>query len=134
MLDQAPIYPSVPAKDIERAKGWYKEKLGLTPDVDLGPNGVVYKGGRGTRFVLYETPFAGTGKHTIAGWVVSDIDAVISELRGRGVVFEEYDGSNGPKTENGVARADGGAAAWFRDSEDNILNLNSLPPGMSLDD
>ncbi|MBA2380667.1 MAG: VOC family protein [Chloroflexi bacterium] len=133
MLDDAPIYASVPARDIDRAKRWYQEKLGFTPEVDMGPNGAVYKGGRGTRFVLYETLYAGTGKHTIAGWTVSDLDAAVAELRGRGVVFEEYDGTNGPKTEGGVARDDGGAAAWFKDSEDNILNLNELPPGMSLD-
>lgn len=51
----------------------------------------------------------------------------------QGVVFEEYDGTNGPMIEGGVARPDGGASAWFKDSEDNILNLNDLPPGISLD-
>ena len=133
MLDDAPIYASIPAKDIERARHWYEDKLGLTPDLDIGPNGLIYKTG-GVRFVIYPTPYAGTGKHTIAGWTVPDIDAAVRELRERGVVFEEYDGSNGPKTDGGIARADGGAAAWFKDSEDNILNLNELPPGMSLDD
>jgi len=133
MLDNAPIYASIPAKDSERARRWYEEKLDLKPIVDLGEGGLVYKTNV-TRFVVYPTPYAGTGKHTLAGWVVDDIDATISELRGRGVVFEEYDGKNGPKTENGVARADGGAAAWFKDSEDNVLNLNELPPGMSTDD
>jgi catechol 2,3-dioxygenase-like lactoylglutathione lyase family enzyme len=133
MLDNAPIYASIPAKDGERARRWYKDKLGLEPAIDLGPNGLVYKTNV-TRFVLYQTPYAGTGKHTLAGWVVDDIDATVAELRGRGVVFEEYDGTNGPKTDNGVARDEGGAAAWFKDSEDNILNLNQLPPGMSLAD
>ena len=133
MLDSAPIYASIPAKDSERARRWYEEKLGLKPIIDLGPNGLVYKTNV-TRFVVYQTPYAGTGKHTLAGWVVDDIDATMAELRARGVVFEEYDGTSGPKTENGVARAEGGAAAWFKDSEDNILNLNQLPPEMSLDD
>ena len=133
MLDDAPIFASIPAKDIERARRWYEEKLGLAPIQDMGPNGLVYQT-RNTRFVVYPTPYAGTGKHTLAGWVVDDIDATMKELRDRGVTFEEYDGSNGPKTENGVARAEGGAAAWFKDSEDNVLNLNELPPGMSVDD
>lgn len=133
MLDDAPIFASIPAKDIERARTWYEEKLGLKPIHDLGPNGLVYRTNV-TQFVVYPTPYAGTGKHTVAGWVVDDIDASMAELRDRGVVFEEYDGTNGPKTENGVARADGGAAAWFKDSEDNILNLNELPPGMSVND
>jgi catechol 2,3-dioxygenase-like lactoylglutathione lyase family enzyme len=132
MLDDAPIYASIPAEDIDRARRWYEEKLGLTPILDISPNGLVYKTGN-TRFVVYPTAYARTGKHTLAGWVVPDIDAAAGELRARGVVFEEYDGTNGPKTENGIARDQGGAAAWFKDSEDNILNLNELPPGMTLD-
>jgi catechol 2,3-dioxygenase-like lactoylglutathione lyase family enzyme len=131
-LANAPIYASIPAQDLDRARRWYEEKLGLTPKRDLGPNGLVYRTGE-TRFVLYPTPYAGTGKHTLAGWNVADIDAAMVELRARWVVFEDYDGTNGPKTENGVARADGGAAAWFKDSEDNTLNLSQNPPGMSLD-
>jgi len=133
MLDDAPIAASIPAKDIDRARRWYEEKLGLTPRHDISPNGLIYRSG-GTTFVVYPTQFAGTGKHTIATWVVPDIDATVAELRGRGVVFEEYDGTNGPETTNGVSRADGGAAAWFKDSEDNILNLAQLPPGMTFDD
>ena len=133
MLDDAPIYASIPAKDIARARSWYEDKLGLTPILDLGEGGLLYRTNV-TRFVVYQTAYAGTGKHTLAGWVVDDIDATMAELRARGVVFEEYDGNNGPKTENGVARDKGGAAAWFKDSEDNVINLNELPPGMSLDD
>lgn len=136
MLADTPIFASVPAKDIDRAKRWYEEKLGLTPDVDLGPGGLVYRAGRGTRFVLYQTPAAGTGKHTLAAWIVSDIDKEMTELRGRGVTFEDYAmGDQGPTTENGVARDPaGGAAAWFTDSEGNILAVTQMAPGMSLDD
>jgi catechol 2,3-dioxygenase-like lactoylglutathione lyase family enzyme len=131
VLIDAPIAPSIPAKDIGRARTWYEEKLGLTPTTDLGAGGLAY-GKTGTRFILYETPFAGTGKHTLAGWIVEDMDAAVTALRARGVIFEEYDGTNGPKTDHGVSRDQGGAAAWFKDSEDNILNLAQLPPGISL--
>lgn len=133
MLDDAPIYSSIPARDIDRARRWYEEKLGLTPILDISPNGLVYKTSN-TRFVVYPTEYAGTGKHTLAGWVVPDIDATVRDLRGRGVVFEDFDGTNGPKTENGIARNEGGAAAWFKDSEHNVLNLNELPPGMTFAD
>jgi predicted enzyme related to lactoylglutathione lyase len=125
-LASAPVYASIPAKDLDRARSWYDEKLGLTPTRDLGGTGLVYETA-GTGFVLYPTPYAGTGKHTIAGWSVADIDATMTALRERGVTFEEYDGTNGPKTENGVARANGGAAAWFTDSEGNVLNLSQEP-------
>jgi catechol 2,3-dioxygenase-like lactoylglutathione lyase family enzyme len=125
MLDRAPIYASIPAEDIDRARRWYEDKLGLTPIQDISPNGLVYRSG-GVRFVVYPTPYAGTGKHTVAGWNVTDIDAAVRELRDKGVVFKDYDGTDGPRTVDGIARADGGAAAWFTDSEDNILNLSQV--------
>ena len=96
--------------------------------------GQLYQSG-GIQWLIYQTPSAGTGKHTLAGWIVSDIDAAMSELRAKGVTFEDYAmGDQGPTTENGVARAPdgGGASAWFKDSEDNILALTELPPGMEL--
>ena len=132
-LADAPIFASLPAHDIERAKRWYEDKLGLTPWMDLGSGGVIYRTGN-SQFVIYETPSAGTGKHTLAGWVVPDIDATMEELRGKGVRFEDYAlGDQGPTTENGVARdPNGGAAAWFTDSEGNILVINELPPGMAM--
>jgi catechol 2,3-dioxygenase-like lactoylglutathione lyase family enzyme len=131
-LADAPISASIPAKDIERAKAWYKEKLGLTPALDMGPAGQVYRTGS-TNFTLYQTAFAGTGKHTLGGWAVPDLAREMTELRSRGVKFEDYAGDQGPTTENGIARdPSGGAAAWFTDSEGNILSLIELPPGMDI--
>jgi catechol 2,3-dioxygenase-like lactoylglutathione lyase family enzyme len=132
-LADSPMSASLPAHDIERAKRWYAEKLGLTPIMDLGPGGQLYQSG-GTNWLIYQTPAAGTGKHTLAGWVVPDIDATVAELRSKGVRFEDYDlGDQGPTTENGVARdPQGGAAAWFTDSEGNILAITQLAPGMAL--
>ena len=132
-LSDSPIFPSLPAQDIERTKAWYKDKLGFTPARDLGPGGQLYMSGS-TLFILYQTPFAGTAKNTLAGWVVPDIDKAMAELRAKGVKFEDYAmGDQGPNTENGVARDENsGAAAWFTDSEGNILNLAELPPGMDL--
>ena len=134
MLARSPMFATVPAKDFERAKRWYAEKLGLTPVTDMGPGGAVYAPG-GVAFTLYETEFAGTGKHTIATIVVDDIDKAMAEARAKGVVFEEYSmGDKGPNTVDGVDRGagDGGGAAWFKDSEGNILALTQLPPGMEL--
>jgi len=132
-LADAPFFASLPAHDIDRAKRWYEEKLGLTPLMDLGVSGQLYRTG-GTLWLLYQTPSAGTGKHTLGGWTVPDIDAAMAELRSKGVTFEEYDmGDQGPTTENGVAKGpDGGAAAWFKDSEGNILSLTQIPPGMEM--
>jgi predicted enzyme related to lactoylglutathione lyase len=132
-LTDAPLTASVPAHDIERAKRWYEEKLGVTPSQDLGPAGQLYSTG-GTNWVIYQTPSAGTGKHTIAAWVVPDLEATVNELRANGVKFEDYAlGDQGPTTENGIARdPSGGAAAWFTDSEGNILAITQLAPGMTM--
>jgi catechol 2,3-dioxygenase-like lactoylglutathione lyase family enzyme len=132
-LIDAPIIANLPAHDIERAKRWYQEKLGLTPILDLGPGGQLYASG-GARFTVYQTPSAGTGKHTLGSWIVPDLEATMRQLRANGVRFEDYAmGDQGPTTENGIARdPSGGSAAWFTDSEGNTLGLVELPPGMSL--
>jgi catechol 2,3-dioxygenase-like lactoylglutathione lyase family enzyme len=133
-LKDAPLFASLPAHDIERAKRWYAEKLDLTPIMDLGVAGQLYRTG-GSQWLIYQTPSAGTGQHTLGGWVVANIDDTMAELRARGVTFEDYAlGDQGPTTENGVARdpAGGGASAWFKDSEGNILAVTQVPPGMEL--
>ena len=131
-LADAPLVANLPAHDIERAMRWYEEKLGLTPIMDLGPGGQLYRTG-GSLWLIYQTPSAGTGKHTLASFVVPDIEAAMRDLRAKGVTFEEYAlGDEGPNTENGVARdvTTGAAAAWFIDSEGNVVMLSQVPPGM----
>ena len=132
-FSDAPLAANVPAHDLQRAMRWYEEKLGLTPVRDLRESGQLYRTGGGY-WLVYQTPSAGTGKHTLAGFVVPSIDEAMAEMRANGVVFEDYDmGDQGPTTQNGVARGpDGGAAAWFKDSEGNILAITQLPPGMTL--
>lgn len=82
-------------------------------------------------FVLFESTGAASGKHTQIAWEVEDIEAVVAELRERGVVFEEYD-LPGLKTINGICEvmgnypSSGGVGergAWFRDSEGNLLGV-----------
>jgi catechol 2,3-dioxygenase-like lactoylglutathione lyase family enzyme len=122
MLSNSPIIASLPAADIDRARAWYEEKLGLKPSRER-PDGLIYDCGAGTQFLLYPTSFAGTAENTLAAWRVDDIQAEMSDLRARGVVFEEYD-FPGLKTVDGVADFEGGKGAWFKDSEGSILALN----------
>ena len=131
-LTNARLVASIPAQDIGRAMRWYEEKLGLRPTMDLGVSGQLYETG-GVFWLLYETPSAGTGQHTLVSWVVPSMDAAMADLRAKGVVFEDYDmGEHGPTTQDGVARGpDGGAVAWFKDSERNVLSITELPPGMA---
>lgn len=125
MLQNRRAYPTIPASDIERAKAWYREKLGLSPASE-DPAGVRYALGGGTGFQLYPTGVAGQAPNTLMVFSSEDIDDDVRTLRGRGVVFEDYD-FPGLRTVNGIATLGAVHAAWFRDSEGNILAIGDGP-------
>jgi catechol 2,3-dioxygenase-like lactoylglutathione lyase family enzyme len=119
----------LPAQDLDRARRFYAEKLGLEP-VEERPGGLLYRCGE-TEFALFASAGAASGDHTQMGWEVADIDATVRELRDRGVVFEEYD-FPGIRTAGGIADIEGNypskggigeRAVWFRDSEGNLLGI-----------
>ena len=121
----ASLRPTLPASDMDRAKAWYRDKLGLEPVDDTGDGGVWYETG-GARFLVYPSEFAGTNQATAAGFEVEDFDATMADLRSRGVVFEDYDFGEDFRTVDGVlALPDGGRGAWFKDSEGNILAVTN---------
>jgi hypothetical protein len=84
----------------------------------------VYEAGGGTRLLVYERPTAGTAEHTLVHFIVSDVDAAVEGLRGKGVVFEEYDMPE-IKTVDGILTMGDFKAAWFRDPDGNILGIHS---------
>lgn len=128
MLGDAQVSTRLPAKDLERARKFYAEKLGLEP-LEERPGGLRYQCG-GSFFALFESAGSASGTHTQMAWEVDDIAAIVASLRARGVVFEEYD-APGLTTNNGVAeiagnypsKGAGERGAWFRDSEGNLLGL-----------
>src|SRR6266480_3409294 len=93
MLADRPIHTALPATDLERARRFYAEKLGLTPESELPDvrDGLFYRCGGGTRFLLFPSPNSASGTHTQMTWTTHDIEADVAELNARGVVFEEYD-------------------------------------------
>ena len=118
MLQKAPMYAYIPAKDVKRARQFYEQKIGFQPKQEL-PNGVVYEFAGGTACFLYETPNAGTSQASQAFWQVEDIEGEVAELKARGVQFEDYDMPG--KDKNGIVTGGGAKAAWFKDSEGNIM-------------
>jgi catechol 2,3-dioxygenase-like lactoylglutathione lyase family enzyme len=124
MLDRFRFYAVLAASDLERAKLWYRDKLGLEPKEEM-EGGAWYQVGEGSWLFLYLTGSAGTAQNTVAGWTVEDIGSVMTELRDRGVTFEEYD-IPGMKTENGLMASGPYKAAWFKDSEGNTLELSEV--------
>ncbi|MEO3781103.1 VOC family protein [Micromonospora sp. B11E3] len=125
MLTDAPAQAAIPASDMERAKRFYRDTLGLT--ISREAEDAVHLESGGTQFFIYPTSNAGQAPHTLAAWMVADLDAEMTDLRGRGVTFEEYD-LPGLKTVNGVAEFATMRGAWFKDSEGNILGV-SQPRG-----
>jgi catechol 2,3-dioxygenase-like lactoylglutathione lyase family enzyme len=128
MPDDSDVSTRLPAQDLARARAFYAEKLGLEP-VEQRPGGLRYQCGSG-RFSLFASAGAASGTHTQMAWEVDDIVTVVAELRRRGVVFEQVDLS-GLRTVDGIAEVDGNypsagvgeLAAWFRDSEGNLLGV-----------
>lgn len=125
MLTERRVHSTIPASDMARARAWYEEKLGFTPIRDL-PSGMMYEGGEGTRFVVYPSPNAGQAPQTCMGFATGDIEREVSELKARGVTFEEYDYPNF-KTVDSIMTSGPVRSAWFRDSEGNILGIVQLP-------
>lgn len=111
---------TIPAKDLERTRRFYEDVLGLEIVME-NPAGITYRTGD-THLSLYPTQFAGTAQHTLGGFVVSDIEKAVADLRAKGVTFEEYD-MPGLKTVDGIADLDGEKGAWFKDPEGNILSV-----------
>jgi catechol 2,3-dioxygenase-like lactoylglutathione lyase family enzyme len=129
ILARGRVATRLPAQDLDRARRFYAEQLGLEP-VDERPGGLLYRCG-GTDFALFRSAGASPGTFTQMGWEVDDIDTVVTQLQQRGVVFEEVD-LPGFRTQNGIADIDGNypsknargeRAAWFRDSEGNLLGI-----------
>jgi catechol 2,3-dioxygenase-like lactoylglutathione lyase family enzyme len=128
MLKNGRVAARLPANNLERAKAFYAEKLGLEP-VEEREGGLRYVCAAG-EFALFESTGTASGDHTQMGWEVEDIEATVRDLRARGVVFEEYD-SPGLETVEGIADVEGNypskgsgeRGAWFRDSEGNVLGI-----------
>lgn len=119
MLSQAPVTPYIPVSDVRRAREFYEKKIGLRPKAEPDPEGgIAYACGDDSVIYLYKSVGAGTSKASQAFWTVDNLEKEVADLKARGVVFEEYD-MPGLKTKNGIL--EGGGAAWFKDSEGNIM-------------
>jgi len=126
MRNSGSVTANIPASDLSRARAFYADKLGLTPAQELDGVMLVYQTDGGTSFSIYATEFAGQAGHTIAQWHIDDIEGEVRDLKAKGVTFEQYDGMPGVTWDDGIATIDGmGKAAWFKDSEGNILCLDT---------
>ena len=123
MLDNANYHATLPASDFARAKAFYADKLGLTPESDE-PAGAFYES-NGTRFFLFPSGGVASGTHTQLGFSVDDIAATVAALKQRGVQFEDYDFPGFDKATS-IATTGPVRSAWFKDTEGNLLGIVQL--------
>lgn len=124
MLSDGKVRATIAVTDLERAKDFYGNTLGLAL-LDEGPAGVTYGGGEGTSLFVYPSLTAGTNKATYASWAVDDVEAVVSDLKAKGVAFEQYDGMPGVTREGDIHHMGDHQAAWFTDPDGNFLAIDS---------
>ena len=129
MLSNVRIEARLPTQDLARARRWYAEKLGLEA-VEEREGGLRYEGASGV-FCLYASAGASDGSFTQVAFYVDDLESTVATLRERGVVFEEYEGMRGGIMDvrgNYPSKGSGERAAWFRDSEGNLIGLGEVVP------
>lgn len=126
MLTNSRVEANIPASDLNRARAFYADTLGLEVADEMEGAEVSFMTATGSRFHVYETQYAGQAGHTIAQWHVDDIEAEVRDLKARGVTFEHYD-LPGTTWDGDIATLKGfGRGAWFRDSEGNIMCVDQL--------
>ena len=123
MLDSASTHTMIAVSDLDRAEEFYGGQLGLRVTDRRAGTALRCETGAGTWFLVYQSRYAGTAESTCMRFEVDDIESVVEDLRGRGVVFEDYD-LPGVKTVDGIAEHSSGArGAWFKDPDGNILEV-----------
>lgn len=128
MLANALVCATVPTTDLDRARDFFGKVLGLREGNPCDSAGTIYHAGGGTILHVYERPWLAAG-HTVATFLVEDLQAAMAGLRSRGVVFEEYDLAD-LTTVNGVHHGEGGfEVAWVKDPDGNVLAIEQPAGG-----
>ena len=122
MLNTSSVEANIPASDLDRAKDFYADKLGLTPRQEFGGEALAYETDGGTKFNVYRTAYAGQAGHTIAQWHVADIESEVRDLKAKGVRVRglRHAGRRVGRRDRHDRRA-WARAAWFKDSEGNTM-------------
>lgn len=124
MLGDNQAFATIPVRDEARAKTFYEETLGLKR-VDNRPGAATYASGE-SRVIVYESEHAGTNTATAATWAVEDLDAVVKDLKDKGVAFEHYPDMPDMRVEGDIHVGGDMRVAWLKDPDGNILSLYGL--------
>jgi catechol 2,3-dioxygenase-like lactoylglutathione lyase family enzyme len=125
VLSESRVGVVIQAQNLDRAKRFYRDTLGLKV-VNEDEVGVEFEAGGGSQLLVYPRPGGMPAEHTVAAWAVDDLESAMEDLKGRGVDFERYD-LPGLKTDaRGIAQMNGSRGAWFKDSEGNIIGIGEF--------
>lgn len=124
MLTNRPIVTVLPVTNLDRAKRFYEDSLGLRAAKEKAPpDAILFEGAQGSRLELLKRDRKVQSEHTALSFEVEDVEREVSDLERRGVRFEDYD-MPGLKTERHIAKMNGGKAAWFKDPDGNVLCIH----------
>ena len=130
MLGDKSVIPTLAVSDMERARDFYENTLGLKqapglPDgADVGA--IVYQAGS-SAVLVYQSAYAGTNQATAAAWGVGDdFDTIVEELRSKGVTFERYDDLPDTTREGDIHTTGEMKSVWFKDPDGNIINVGNV--------
>jgi catechol 2,3-dioxygenase-like lactoylglutathione lyase family enzyme len=123
----AQIYAKLPAQDVDRARRFYAEKLGLLPYGERHNH--LYYELAGAYFIVFPSTGSPSGTHDQLGLVVEDLAVEMARLKDRGVAFEAYPPPPGANLTDGITDMGQVKAAWFKDSEGNLISIAEFPSG-----
>ena len=123
MLSEKTVVTTIPVVDVERAKNFYEQKLELKL-CEVMDEGIIFEAGNNTQLYLYKRDST-KADHTVASFIVDDIETEVNHLKEKGVVFEEYDLPN-LKTVNSISNSGEFRSAWFKDTEGNIISITQM--------
>ena len=122
MLRNSPFYAGFAVDDVDAARAFYAQNLGVFDVAEVGPGLLSLRAANGYAVLAYHKPGHQPASHTILNFPVDDIEAAVDELRAAGVEFEHYDSGPIATNEKGIATP-GPKQAWFRDPAGNILSV-----------
>ena len=126
-MNTLPMSAIIAVSDLERARDFYINKLGLKVLKDDSPEGLICEAGEGTRFLIYYRPDHEPAGATIAGLIATDVAGAVADLSARGVKFEDYDFPGLKTDENHIAVSERGVrSAWFKDPDGNIIGVGEM--------
>ena len=122
MLGKADATPMIAVKDLDRARRFYEETLGLETREDMGGEVLTVQSGR-TPITVYKSEFAGTNKATALTFAVEDVEQEVAELKAKGIFFEQYNMPGLEQRGDLYVGDNGFKTTWFKDPDGNILSL-----------